>query len=305
MIGAVTVTYNDDYKLKEWVRHYKEYESAVFEYVIVDNGSKKSYLESVKENFPKAVIIEAGKNLGSAGAYNLGISHLLQNENITAIALIGNDIKIDGKSLLKLENFLEGHPAVGMAAPVLLQKNSMIISDDGCFIDRKEYALTVKNAGAVFPSDKLPKVNDCDTVTGGMNMARRDFYLKTGLQDEAMFMYSDEVDMGIRAKREGYRMAVLTRVPAWHQHINPAHKKIRHPYSAYLMARNKIYLAYKHGSSRQAFVLFTKYLGRDIPRYFYYAIKRNTEQRIWFSWHLKGAVSGFMKDMSPNKYSSM
>ena len=57
---------------------------------------------------------------------------------------------------------------------------------------------------------------------------------------------SDEVDMGLRAKKLGVNLAVTTEAKAWHQHLNAGGGKHRMFYTSYLMGRNKVYLAKKH-----------------------------------------------------------
>ena len=39
-------------------------------------------------------------------------------------------------------------------------------------------------------------------------------------------MYSDEVDMGLRAKKLGVNLAVTTEAKAWHQHLNAGGENI-------------------------------------------------------------------------------
>jgi hypothetical protein len=52
-IAAITITYNDGFKIHEWRQHYNEYKDDVYLHIIVDNNSEKSYLEEVKHYFSK------------------------------------------------------------------------------------------------------------------------------------------------------------------------------------------------------------------------------------------------------------
>ena len=56
-IAGVSMTYNDEYKLKEWGEHYEEYKKELDYYVIVDNGSSHSYVQKLESTFPEAAII--------------------------------------------------------------------------------------------------------------------------------------------------------------------------------------------------------------------------------------------------------
>lgn len=304
MLGAVIISYNDGYKLVQWVEHYREMCSAIDRYVIVDNGSEAEYLEKVRCSFPQAEILELGRNLGCTGAYNRGIQYLLEEPKIDCIMLIGNDIRILPEHIIKLTNYLANHETVGMAAPVLLKKDSMIVEDGGCEMNRKTLTLNPRYVGK--PYDSIPhETVEVAAVTGGMNVAKRSFYETVGLQDEKLFMYSDEVDMGLRAAAKGIKMALVADAVAWHQHINPQQTQIRHPYSAYLMARNKVYLSYKHNEKKDALHLFASYAISDGARMVRAFLQRDREKIRWYRWHLIGAYHGLKTDMVPNKYSSL
>lgn len=93
-IAAITITYNDDYKFREWCIYYNEYKSEIDLHIIVDNGSEQQYLKQVKSFFTDSIIIERKTNGGCTGAYNNGLKMALEREDIDAILLIGNDIRL-------------------------------------------------------------------------------------------------------------------------------------------------------------------------------------------------------------------
>ena len=228
----------------------------------------------------------------------------MNDPQIDFIMLIGNDIRISKESVLKQIDYLKEHPDVGMVGPVLLKKNSMIVENNGCDINQKEYSLILRDSGKLYEEISHDSVV-VDVVAGGMNIAKRSFYENVGLQDEKLFMYSDEVDMGLRARKCGLKMCMVSDAFAWHQHINPQNTTLRHPYSAFLMARNKIYLAKKHGSKAKASLLFLKYFARDLLHSFKAILQLKREKIRWFRWHFIGAVYGMMGNMQKNKYSSL
>ncbi|RGU35692.1 glycosyltransferase family 2 protein [Alistipes indistinctus] len=252
-IAAITITYNDDFKLDQWSVFYKEYKKELHTHIIVDNGSDQSYVNRVKSQFKDSVILQRETNGGLTVAYNQGIRYALAIPTIDAIMLIGNDIRLPSGELTKLYDSLFTNSELGMIAPAIIRKDSSDIESVGCFIDRKMY-LKEYHVGQNI-NDMDNRIFYCTTVAGGMNLSTRQFYEQVGLQDETLFMYSDEVDMGLRAQRHGYKIAVSTACRAWHQHINPSNKTIRKPYTAFLISRNKVYLARKHfGFSRSLYV---------------------------------------------------
>lgn len=263
-IAAIIICYNDDYKLNEWIDNYQYYKNSIYKLIIVDNGSKQEFIDKVRTGFEDATLILHGKNEGLTVAYNEGIKRALADEEVEAIMLIANDIKITDESVKKVYEELFKEDVVGMVAPVLLNKDSDIVSDAGATIS---YCFYMKPRGSGKPYQEIEKKSVyVDSVTGGMNMAKREFYEKVGLQDEALFMYSDEVDMGFRAKQKGYKMLLVGEAVAWHQHINPAKREKRLPFSDYLMARNKVYLGNKFYGKGRAIIIFSHMIIKSVCR---------------------------------------
>lgn len=297
-ITAITVCFNDDYKLEEWYLNYLCYKDSLFRLIIVDNGSKKEFIERVRKKFVNATIIEQEHNEGLTVAYNVGIKEALRDEDVDSIMLIGNDIKIEDESIEKMHGALFKEKNIGMVAPILLNKNSSIVADAGSTIS---YCFYMKPRGTGIEFDKIEKNNIyVDSVTGGMNLAKRCFYEIVGLQDEKLFMYSDEVDMGTRAKKVGFKMLVVGTACAWHQHINPPGQNKRLPYSNYLMARNKVYLGNKFYGKRRAIIIWLYILICNSIRIFL-AMVTGRERQIQI-YAIKGAMNGLLGNMEMPKY---
>jgi GT2 family glycosyltransferase len=295
-VAAITITYNDGYKFDEWYHHYLEYKDDLYMHIIVDNGSEKEYLETVYKYFTDSVIIVRETNGGCTGAYNDGIRHALNDPGVDAIMLIGNDIRLAKRCIPVLYSFLYSDKDYGMVSPVLLKKNSDTVID--CYGSRISSTLTMKDYNKGDNVSDLKPFLVVDTVMGGINLAKRIFYEKVGLQDENLFMYSDEVDMGIRAKKAGLKMAAVKTAVAWHAHINPSSNKTRNPYVNYLTGRNKIYLAGKHFGRLRKLLLFFYYLCHFLLLNLKYISKLD---EVDFNFlFLKGLYKGLIGDMSLN-----
>lgn len=254
-IAAISLTRNDDLRLGAWREYYHEYKEEIFEHIVVDNGSSKEYLEQLKDTFPNSTIIELGYNGGCTGAYNAGIKHVFQNPEIDAIMLIGNDVKIEKGGIRKLYEILFSNEEYGMIGPVVLKRDSDIIESCGIDINLKTGKSTTLEAGIPLPDVPI-KERIVSCVPGGVNMAKVEMYKKVGLQDDNLFMYCDERDMGIRIKREGYNEVVTSAVACWHQHVNFSSGSTRSPVMRYLMGRNFVYLSKKHFSKRTQVIDF-------------------------------------------------
>lgn len=246
-LAVITITYNDDFKFKEWFDWYTEYKLEIDYHLIIDNGSNPEYLQKVKEYFVDSEIIELGHNGGCTEAYNVGIKKAMSIADVEYISLIGNDIRIPQGQFTRWVEFMNKHRDIYMSYPLVFQKDST-----GNECDNFGYEINYNTMGMrMFKMDEKNYLNwdefrVCECGLGGINMARKEYYMKVGLQDENLFMYHDEVDMGLRAKDKGLTLATISTIQVWHMHINPLRKTFKTPVANYYQMRNHIYLLKKY-----------------------------------------------------------
>ncbi len=302
-VAAVTITYNDDYKFKEWYQHYQEYKDELFLHIVVDNNSTQNYLKKVKETFTDSYIIERNSNGGCTGAYNDGIRYALSIPEVDAIMLIGNDIRLEKGATRLLYEKLFADTKMGMISPVLLEKDSDIVEDFGCQISNMLVMLPYGEGKKI--SSVKEEINYCKSLTGGMNLAKREFYEKVGLQDDNLFMYSDEVDMGIRAEKCGFTMASIRNAVSWHQHINKPStgNDRRETFTKYLAGRNKVYVAKKHFGLFRVLSIYLFFTLGACFKILLNIVKGDFSLIREYRWMIIGAFMGLIGNMKPNNFS--
>ena len=299
-ISVVSMTYNDGFKLKQWREHYEVYKDQIENFVIVDNGSSKEYVEELKATFPEAVIIERDSNGGCTAAYNDGIKYVLENTDSKAITIIANDIKITENCLPAMYEYLYSDEELGMVSSAVLNINSNVIDNYGHKV--KGFSVVCDNSGEKI-DDIKEKRKRTDLLTGGFTMAKREFYEKAGLQDEALFMYCDELDTFFKAKKNNFKFGVIADEYAWHWHIEKPGQKKRSSASRYLISRNRVYLAKKHASK---WTLFKQVIKGTIyvPMVFIFNAIRRFDKRYFTDakYSFVGAIHGLKGKMYTNKY---
>jgi GT2 family glycosyltransferase len=292
-IAAITITYNDGYKFKEWCEHYESYKSELYKHIIVDNGSLQGYLQEVKAYFKESVIIERTSNGGTTGAYNDGIRKALEDANVDAIMLIMTDVKLQNGSATTLYNYLYSDDKLGMVGTILLKKDSNIIECYGVNITkygRKTYCNENENINKVHDSFRIVSY-----VMGGMNLSKREYYEKVGLQDEKLFMYGDERDNSIRANKLGYKLGVTKEAISWHQHINIKGREFRLPFVCFLIARNYVYLAKKHYSILHTIVETFYHFFIQTLHFIWKIHKKSIREGYYY--HCRGYIAGLRGNM--------
>lgn len=296
-IACITIFCNESFRISKWIEYYSQYKNAISEHIIIDNNSDANEAKKLGESFPESKIITLPYNGGVTAAYNAGVREALKNTQIDAIMLICNDIKISAESVRRMYAELKKKKHIGMVTPVLLNKDSSVISDGGCIMNYFLF-MNPQHVGEKYKKDIFN--NDIVTaVTGGINLGSRAFYETVDPQDEKLFMYSDEIDVAIQAKRHGFSMRIVTDACAWHQHENAPNFTRRSYISDYLMARNKVYLAKKYYGTWREIMVLLYILVKQIARIVIYTIERKDRKPCIYS--LRGIHAALKKQMgTPN-----
>lgn len=260
--ASVTVSYNDWNQINNWKKYYEEYKGVLDYHIIVDNNSDIEFKNLLKKTFPNSLIIERNKNGGVTAAFNDGIKFCMNAKNIDYIMLICPDIYIDAISILKIVKKLDAEIDLGVVAPILLDNNGKIELYGGNI--SKFFSPIYHYKGLNQSFKLLPKEIDSPFIPGGICISKKSVYEKVGLQDENLFMYSDEVDWMIRVRKKGIRSIFIKDSKAFHNHINDENDIYRSDLAYFLINRNIILLAWKHSGfssvlSTSIYVVKTKF----------------------------------------------
>ena len=258
MIASVTLTRNDWHCLEQWAAFYHEYVSALAWHVVVDNASTPEYRRKLGELFPQSVHLHRETNGGTTGAYNTGISWILENHpEVDAILLIANDIRISASDIGKLYARLEKDSSLGAVAPVLLdgKKDKIVAYGERL---RNDFGLDRLHDGEPFAPEKLPPEQPSECLPGGICMVKTEVYRKIGLQDESLFMYFDENDFFYRTMQAGYALVTLRDAVAAHCHIVTEGKGNDSGLAWFYINRNHLLLCRKYRGLAEFLLLWLK-----------------------------------------------
>ncbi len=184
--------------------------------VVVDNGSGDGSQEAIRRDHPRVVVLETGSNLRYAGGNNAGIRYALA-AGAEQIMLLNNDTTVDPGFLEPMTETLHASPATGIVAPKILYA-----ADPG----RLWYAGgeisfwtgTMRHRG-IREADDGRYDTPCETgyASGCCLLAKRSTVERIGLLDESYFIYSEDADWSMRARRAGLRVMYEPRARVWHK----------------------------------------------------------------------------------------
>lgn len=176
---------------------------------------------SVKPDCP-LTIIQAGENLGFAGGNNIGIRYALDRDDFEYIWLLNNDTVIEENALKCLvesaEDYKREHKRVGIIGSKLLyyDKPGILQGIGGRY--NKWFALS-QHIG-VFEEDKGQydrKEVRMDYVIGASMFLSKTFLEDVGLMSERYFLYFEDTDLSLRAKKRDWELSYCFRSRVFHK----------------------------------------------------------------------------------------
>lgn len=235
-------------------------DSYVIRTIVIDNHSSDHSVARIRSTYPRLDIIENEKNLGFTGGNNRGI-HIALNGNASYIWLLNNDTIVDQNALLPLvEACSKGSTAIAGSKIYFYRgyeyhKKRYKRSDIGHIL---WYAGGVIDWRNMYASHRGVDEVDCgqyDTseetsfITGCSMMIASQVVSSIGLFDNSYYLYLEDVDFCLRAKRAGYQMVYIPSSNVWHKNAQSSDKpgSLLHQY---YLTRNRLHIGLTYAPIR-------------------------------------------------------
>lgn len=180
-----------------------------YEIIVVDNASTDGSSQMVQGEFPQVRLIENRENLGFARASNQALAQAAGEY----LLLLNPDTRVQTGSLSTLLAFMEGHPQAGAAGPRLLNPDDWLqpsCSPEPTLLRElwRLFHLDVLWPYALYPMHTWDPLDPrpVDVIQGACLMLRREALNQVGILDEAYFIYSEEVDLCYRLRKNGWQL---------------------------------------------------------------------------------------------------
>jgi GT2 family glycosyltransferase len=190
--------------------------------LVVDNASDDGSAEAVRAAFPAVELLVNNGNLGFAAGNNQGIRYALQR-GADYVLLLNNDTRVDQMVLTALVRTGEANPKVGLASPkVYYFDRPRVIYYAGArrgwlpLLPRLIGTGGTRSATAG-ERGQVEQLQEVDYVWGQAMFIKREVIERIGLLDPAFFMYYEDVDYCLRAKRAGYKIVCVPSACVWHR----------------------------------------------------------------------------------------
>lgn len=246
-VAVVVVTFNRADLLEGMLAGLAGLDRAPDAVFVVDNASTDHTREVLERStLPGLVAIHTSENLGGAGGFHLGlrtaydkgfdVMWLMDDDVVPAPDCLTRLLEVDGSCLIAVREDLSG-ALVEKAATRFDLRNPLAIRPKTASID-STYASRAD----------MPPTVEVENVAFEGFLVRREVVERIGLPDPSYFIFYDDVDYAVRARRAGYpiravRDAVLVRQLSFDQQHDLAGWK------GYYMYRNLFVVHFRYGEN--------------------------------------------------------
>ncbi len=183
------------------------------EVILWDNDSKDGSADAVAKEFPNVVLVRSPDNLGFAAANN----EAAKMASADWLLLLNPDTETHPNAIKNLYDFAVENPKAGIVGGRTVFPDGSL-NPASCWSQISPWSILCSAFGltAAFPKSRIfnpeafggwkrDSVREVDIVSGCFLMLPTQLWNKLGGFREKYFMYGEEADMCLRAKRLGYQ----------------------------------------------------------------------------------------------------
>lgn len=222
-VSIVMVTYNSAHVVVNSLVGLPD--SKHIQLIVVDNLSTDDSILTVQHARPDAMVIGNTENSGFARAVNLGA----QSATSDYVLLLNPDAQITAESLARLVSTMDSDESVGISAPLVTDPDGQFASIDAGFaptiLRMGLYASGLSRIGKWIPAleghylfrdSKIEPLREVDWVSGGCLLIRRDLWAKLDGLTTRWFMYAEDIEICLRARKLGMKVVLNPGAVATH-----------------------------------------------------------------------------------------
>lgn len=204
-----------------------------YEIIVVDNNSSDGSAQAISNQFPNVRLFALNENLGFAKANN----YAAQFSKGDYLLLLNPDTVVLNSAIDKLLEFSKNYEDAGIWGGRTLFSDGQL-NPTSCWKKMTVWGLICNALGItkVFPNSALfnpeayggwkrDSIKSVDIVTGCFFLIKRSLWNKLNGFDERFFMYGEEADLCLRAKKIGYSPMITPNAEIIH--FGGASEKIR------------------------------------------------------------------------------
>ena len=212
-VNIILINYGTPPDTIECLESIKKNRYQYFRVIIVDIQNLNDSLNKLNQWIANAgdkrfEVIEEDENMGFSYANNVGIKHALSNYNNEFFWIINNDTVIDKNALSTLVECFEQNKnsrKIGFVGSKIMDyyHRNIIENIGGTFNKWTGYSVLIAN-GKIDADEYRSKLLTIDYVVGASMFFHKLLLDTIGLMPEEYFLYYEDVDWSLTAKKAGF-----------------------------------------------------------------------------------------------------
>ena len=260
-------------QIAQWCRENKIY----YHQIDLKNGNieidypvpQESALALKKKGIQKVILGKLNQNMGFCRGNNIGIQIAIASE-AEVFLILNNDTVVTPHFLSPLVQLLLKNKEIGIVSPKIY------------YYERPREIWYVGGELRLYPGQVYLHRGQMDEgnfrgifetawCSGCAMLIRREVIEKVGMFDEAYFIWSEEVDLSLRARNAGYRLAVNANTSILHKEYRSLGR--RSPGTIYYSTRNRLLLAWRYWGLLRFSIFLAIFLAVRVARTIQFVLK--------------------------------
>lgn len=247
--------------------------------IVVENGSTNKSLSISEQDLQNIKsdstidleLVESKKNLGFSGGNNLGIERSLKLGS-AYVLLLNNDTIVAAGLLQQLLSTSAADPQVGVIGPKIYFAPGFEFHQDR--YTQSERGKVIWYAGGVIDwanmlayhrgvdevdEGQYNRRQKTDFVSGCCMLVRAEVFRKVGMLDDQLFLYLEDLDFCLRAKKAGFKLIYDPEAFIWHKNASSTERPGSDLHQ-YYQTRNRLIIGMRYAPWRTKFALLRESL---------------------------------------------
>lgn len=246
-VYVVVLNYNGAEDTVECLESLRRADDSCFRVVVVDNCSTDGSADLLRRGYPEHLFIQTGANLGYAGGYNAGIRCAL-DRGADHVCILNNDTTVSPGFLGPMLRAMDADPAAGIIGPMVCEhRDPDIVQAAGSAANL--YLGRFRQLHSGERRDEVRGLFEADYVGGACLLVRAGLVRKIGAIPEHYFLFFEETEWCLAARRAGYKVLCDCDSVIYHKGSRSTRRVAGA--IAYYMTRNQIIFERRNATALQ------------------------------------------------------
>jgi GT2 family glycosyltransferase len=249
--------------------------------LVLDNQSTDGSVPAIHTRFPSVEVIELRENKGYAGNNNVGIQAALER-GADWVFVLNEDTVLAPTCVRELLSVANADASIGIVGPLVYHHDEprVIQSAGGGLSDRWEGFHHGQNEPDI---GRFQEPHSVQWITGCGILVRRAVIEQIGGIDERFFIYWEETEWCLRARKAGWRIVQVPAAKMWHKGVQRVYRP--KPSVTYYATRNRLLMLLTHRAPFGAWVAASTQLLRTLASWTLRPKWRSQREHRDAMWH--------------------